>query len=368
MSELKFLPEDLYNAFDDHGFDENSCFLCGTHLDGSNRSDEHVFPKWLQRRFGLWTQTITLLNGTTIPYRSLKVPCCIECNNEHLSVLENSIKTKLFADNEKKDTPGSLELFQWVAKIFFGIIFREVLLPSNRADENSESILDRRNLKNFKALHLFLQSIRVPMHFGSTYADFPASIFLFDLQSPKTQFAQFDFQDDIIYQTIFLRLGTVGILAAFDGGAVDFEIGERVFRKYTHQKLHPNQFEELGATLFYKAYLFQKNPLYYTVEAKGKYFVSLISMDNPNTNTWVDERVLDDGRIVVKATMPEGAEDKPTFGKWDMEEYRIFLARFLHWPIAQIEADSEKIMSLLVDEKGDFLRVDIEQLPWRGVP
>jgi hypothetical protein len=37
----------------------------------------------------LWNQSIVLLNQTEIPYRLLKIPCCSECNNEHLGRLED---------------------------------------------------------------------------------------------------------------------------------------------------------------------------------------------------------------------------------------------------------------------------------------
>jgi hypothetical protein len=63
------------------------CFYCGKLLRGS-RTREHVFPLWLQKRFALADQHLTLLNGTQIPYRHLTVPCCPTCNNVHLSKLE----------------------------------------------------------------------------------------------------------------------------------------------------------------------------------------------------------------------------------------------------------------------------------------
>ena len=68
----------------DRSFGRSTCFLCARRLGSKNRSDEHIFPKWLQARFDLWNERLTLINGTTIPYRSLVVPCCKICNNHHL--------------------------------------------------------------------------------------------------------------------------------------------------------------------------------------------------------------------------------------------------------------------------------------------
>ena len=66
-------------------FGQHTCFLCSTPLRSKNRTDEHVFPKWLQNRFNLWNQRLDLINLTDIPYRNLTIPCCKTCNGVHLS-------------------------------------------------------------------------------------------------------------------------------------------------------------------------------------------------------------------------------------------------------------------------------------------
>jgi hypothetical protein len=73
-------------SFSDLRTSEDACFLCGS--TSGEVTQEHVFPKWLQRRFNLWTQRIGLLNDSLIQYRQLTIPCCSRCNNEDLSRLE----------------------------------------------------------------------------------------------------------------------------------------------------------------------------------------------------------------------------------------------------------------------------------------
>src|SRR2546430_27745 len=70
---------------------EGHCFLCGTLLTDDNRTDEHVIPQWLQRTHNLWQQRMHLLNGTTMPYASLKIPCCSDCNNVRLCPIEEAV-------------------------------------------------------------------------------------------------------------------------------------------------------------------------------------------------------------------------------------------------------------------------------------
>lgn len=88
MNELTGIFKDL----EEHTYTADKCFLCGTVLTKTNKTEEHVIPKWLQHRFNLWDQKLTLLNGSLIPYRSLIVPCCFQCNNIHLKPFEDKIK------------------------------------------------------------------------------------------------------------------------------------------------------------------------------------------------------------------------------------------------------------------------------------
>ena len=43
--------------------DHDHCFLCGVELTDAIRTDEHVFPKWMQRDFDLWNEELNLLNA-----------------------------------------------------------------------------------------------------------------------------------------------------------------------------------------------------------------------------------------------------------------------------------------------------------------
>src|SRR5713226_5139659 len=104
-------PRSLFYAVERRRFGRSICFLCGRRLSPKNRSDEHVFPKWLQSRFSLWNQTLTLLNGTHIPYRSLTIPCCIECNTLHLSLIEDGISTATLRGHRAVAALDPLTLF-----------------------------------------------------------------------------------------------------------------------------------------------------------------------------------------------------------------------------------------------------------------
>lgn len=75
----------LYNPFEELQLGQDKCFLCGCRLEkNNNNSAEHIFPKWLQKKYNLWKREIALPNETTIKYNQLTIPCCKNCNNTYL--------------------------------------------------------------------------------------------------------------------------------------------------------------------------------------------------------------------------------------------------------------------------------------------
>lgn len=50
----------FYINFKKETFGYNSCFLCGKECD--IKTAEHIFPKWLQHKYDLWNQKLTVTN------------------------------------------------------------------------------------------------------------------------------------------------------------------------------------------------------------------------------------------------------------------------------------------------------------------
>ena len=53
---------------------KNNCFLCNCELNEKNRSKEHVFPKWVIKKFELNKYSIKVTNNSTVKYSQLLVP------------------------------------------------------------------------------------------------------------------------------------------------------------------------------------------------------------------------------------------------------------------------------------------------------
>lgn len=335
-------PGELFDAFELQDFSQNTCFLCGAKLTAANRSDEHVFPKWLLRRFALYNKKLVLLNGTEIEYRHLKIPCCLVCNNRHLSKIEQRVRDVVEGDKPIA-TLDKETLYLWTSKIFYGLLYREVLLPLDRAKRELGPIVPVDMIRGYKLLQVFLQSARLDIAFECIHADFPASVFAFQLQEPKTEIAKFDFHDDIEHFTIYLRLGRVGIIAAFDAGAQAFE-WRWLYKKYSRARLHPLQFEELGAAMFAKARLFDRTPkLMISGNRRIGYHVMILPL--------------------------RGMSTKPVFREWNSRAFAECLSIFTGIPIDHLSPDGNGVMTFMTwPNNGRYKAIDIRKFPYRGVP
>jgi len=112
-----------------------TCAFCGQVLDGSTRTKEHVWPLWLQKRFGLEKDQfqgnhfgipwgISTLSTRTQSFSSLVLGgVCASCNNGWMSELETKVAPifeKLWCPNNDRYTTLELDscntLAQWAFK------------------------------------------------------------------------------------------------------------------------------------------------------------------------------------------------------------------------------------------------------------
>ena len=280
---------------------KNHCFLCGIKLNKANRTDEHVFPKWLLRKFSLWNKNLFLLNKTPIKYRQLTIPCCNNCNNTYLSKLESKIDSALKKGVETFKKLSRKTIYFWLCKILYAILFKELFLYRNRKRMTRTKIIPKTFVWNaYQILHNFLQGIRKPLKYKYTK---PFSIFVFKLQTHKNNDLNFDFIDSIITKSIALRLGNIGIIASLTEGGVIEQLYRGDFKKFHKIKLHPMQFNELFALVVYKVGQLQRQSSFGFIEGKKWIFV----LCNPPYM---------------------GLSNKPVFRPWDIKEFAEILAHY----------------------------------------
>tara|TARA_R110002073_G_scaffold4833_13_gene30841 strand:+ start:2139 stop:3110 length:972 start_codon:yes stop_codon:yes gene_type:complete len=281
--------------------DNVTCFLCGSN---EEIGKEHVFPKWLQHRHNLWNRKLVLQNNTMIDYKHLVIPCCRSCNNEHLARLEDRVKTAVEEGYDSCMNLTPLEIMQWVGKMYFGILKKELTLVSDRANDSNESILDVSLIDNYRVLHLMLQSIRTAVSMQSAENRI-FSVHVANLLSDEIE-AEFDFRDSTNLLVAGIRLGSVGFIVAFHDAGLTHDTYGQYLTDVGGRKLHPSQFKELYAKVLYQNSLLNRSPK----------FLSSVPL-NP------------EGPISLTMLPLAWLSQLPVIGDWNQEDYAHTLAFLL---------------------------------------
>ncbi len=201
------------------------CFICGANPDEKQFNDEHILPRWLLRRYDLFSKTITLPNQTTVRYDQYTVPCCAECNSLMGDVVEKPIsevvKGGVDAINDFVLNGDLLKMFVWM-----GLIFLKTHLKDRAhrvhldARQGEEKIADEYEWEHLHHIHsvvrCFFTGCTVEVEAIGSFLGVPVMA----QASPE----RFDFSDLYLAQTMLLRLDDMGMLAVIDdsGGALNY--------------------------------------------------------------------------------------------------------------------------------------------------
>lgn len=304
------------------------CFLCNSKLE-SNKSYEHVFPKWIQKEFNLWNEKIFLLNNTNINYKQLIIPCCKKCNAEYLSKIENIIKSNYKKGHKKFCEVDELSIYQWTSKIFYGLLFKELSLLIDRKNPKLGKIITPSELKNYSTFISFLKSIIHPIKFVNFK---PWSIFIFKLSLPNDESLNFDYTDDLISLCFSIKLKDIGIVISFqDNGSVKQGL-DWIYRKLRKKTISHLQFYEFFAAVVYSRRLLNRTPKYISIYDKNY--------------------------ITEVHTLPLGGfSGKPIFDEWDNNYFSRIFYTFLErhgYNRNNLPNEPGTFLSFIFDENGNI--------------
>ena len=288
----------------------NRCFLCGADLLVVGRTDEHVVPRWVQRRYDLWTQQVVLLNGTSIPYSQLTVPCCSACNSIHLSAVEDSLSATVDLGRKAVVALEPKTLFLWLGKIFYGILYKELMLLRERADPAAGTIITSDLIRQYRSHRYFLQQARGIVQLEKFE---PGSLFVFEAQCIADRTQVWDLTDHVSGFAIGVRVGRVGLIAALGDGGAQQLTDEHVYKAYYDLPLHPIQFRELFSRVAYRSTLATRVPKY-------------ITATGPTADDTLKTFQLPLG----------GFSSKPLFEEWKPADYARILAAYSGVPLEHI--------------------------------
>lgn len=347
------MPKELFDVFDGHPFDGDHCFLCGVNLTESNRTVEHVFPRWLQDAFGVRDRTITLLNRSRIAYRNLVIPCCQDCNGVHLSRLENRVRTVILDDTRSLTEINDQDLNAWTSKLLLGILWKELELSFDRKNPDFGPILPPEVMANFRMLHFFMQSCRKSMTFHGLDGGFPNSLLRVECKRDY-RYGPFDYLDDVNAHSVAIRLGNKGIIGIFDGGLHKINFPDFAKMMFEEKPLHPVQFQEVFAKLTYKSLLSLRVPFYVFShnERLDIHDVSLMAFDTWKKEMGAVALEVGDSLIVAPAIPPDF--DGPAYSDWSQADYASVLAALTGTPYDRLFVPPDLVATTLRNDDGTF--------------
>lgn len=327
----------LYNPFHKFSFGSDLCFLSGEKL--SSRDEEiQVIPTWLMQKYGLTSQMIQMLDERVASYKELKLPCSTEVA-EKIDLLERKVETAFLKGFDAVSNLSQLELFQWVGKLVYGMIFNEIQAGIRQQTAVGEPMNFSHVLTHkFHHLHVMLQSLIMPIEFDGTL---PFNIQVLPVNNPEDTFS---YRDEINTLVFSMRMRDFGIIATLQDNGTNAVYHSEYVDALKGLPLHPIQFEELCGRFFYSAYLFNSLPEYTVLPTPTKVYIEAMSLSQGGA--------------------------KSIFDPWQVKVFGQVLENFWKpWGMTLFEIikDPENPMSFLKDDTGEFLNPDAVQLPLGGI-
>ncbi len=318
------MPAQLYHPFKKMRFDNSHCFLSGEALP-KDQPFLPVFANWLTDSYDLKDMPFKMLDESMLSYADLVLPCSDNVR-EKLVVLEQTIQEAFEKGYNAVKALDEDLLFLWVAKTVYGVIFKEIQVAIKQQNTYADGFnMSQGLIHKFGMLHSMLQKINQPV----VFEDFkPYSLFVCPVKNAEYEFA---YRDEINTLSFSLRLKDFGILISLQDNGANKKYHQEIWEKIEGKTLHPIQFEELCAKLFYSAYLFNRLPEYHIIPT--------------------------DEQIFVEAMPLQGMNAKPIFDDWQFKIYGQVLENFWkRWGFLLLEIikDPEKPISYLLDDSGDF--------------
>lgn len=200
----------------------DACFVCGASPETSPFNDEHIVPKWVLRRYGLFEKEITLPTGKRRRYGRYKVPCCVSCNSLLGTSVETPVSRLLDGDfatvSERLKSSQAKELvFLWLSLLFLKVHLKDSGIPVHQDQRLGSEVIG--DFYDWADLHHLHAVARAPYTGAALDPMVVGSVFVVEVDDAVTVDG-WDLVDLTFAHTIAVRLGRVGIVAVLnDAGA-----------------------------------------------------------------------------------------------------------------------------------------------------
>ncbi|WP_062584663.1 hypothetical protein [Rhizobium sp. Leaf311] len=167
-------------------------------------TEEHVLPRWMQKRYGLNKETYNIPNGTTISYKNAVVPAAKE-HNARFGKIEEKLS---------RGTATLQEIYLWAFKVHVGLIHRNASLKVDIRSPTSPFFWEVGDFGS--EIWLFQRLYKTWSQKGEISPDPFGTVLRFKALTPNSSF---DFVHNMQSGTMFFQLGNeVLFVALYDRG------------------------------------------------------------------------------------------------------------------------------------------------------
>ncbi len=208
------------------------CFICGCPPGQRAFNNEHILPRWILRRYGLFSRSITLPNDTPFRYDQYTVPCCADCNSLMGRRLEEPIRDIFCRGHQglvdHLMANGPLLIFVWLALVFVKTHLKDRSLRQHRAPRAGQEMISHDY--DWAGLH-HVHCIARAFYTGCQVDAAAHGSMLFLAAKVRPEFEMFDFRDVYHARSILVRFDDFAIISVLDDGCGALSIFQKPFEK-----------------------------------------------------------------------------------------------------------------------------------------
>ncbi|NDK30200.1 hypothetical protein FH975_00155 [Nesterenkonia sp. Hz 6-5] len=156
------------------------------------------------------------------------------------------------------------DLFIWLGKIYYGIIYRESHEPQLVREQAGERLVPADHLKTLSFHHFLLQSVADRLDWFPRFPG-PASFHFFECLDDEDPLRRFDYMDDLGTPMLAIRIGRIGIVGVLQDWGRSENVQQPHLVAAREMKLHPTQFREVYGRLKYMTEIAWRDNVHPTV-------------------------------------------------------------------------------------------------------
>ena len=319
------------------------CFICGASPSKTKFNNEHILPKWILKRYDLFSKNITLANETRFRYDKYTVPCCQQCNSLMGKKIEEPVHELInagfdaVAEHIKEN--GCWLFFIWLNLIFLKTHLKDKNLKLHRDSRQGNGMIS--DFYTWEELH-HIHCIARSFYTGCQLHFKVMGSFLTLAAKVKDHYEKFDYGDLYDSRAVLLRLDDICFITILNDSCAS-QCRFSNYLELISGALSPIQLREILAHLAFINLNLKERPRFRTeFDSIQKCFKILA--DHPDQIAMNDCARSDLGAILYSSC-------------------KVYLD---HWTNPDIEFIKEQVRqgqyTFLVDEENRFLSNSMELL------